>query len=62
MTLLSLAIIFTIAATLSASVGPEVAAIARGRHFAGIYRYLHDDAGDAMRPGDRAWVRSATGA
>lgn len=56
-TFIGIAVILVVALTLAAALAPEIVAMARGRHFAGVHRYLHDDAGDSMRPGDRAWVR-----
>lgn len=50
-------IIVVLTATLVAALSPEMIAIFRDRHYAGVHRYLHNDAADQMRPGDWAWVR-----
>lgn len=58
MSLIAVLAVVVVTSALVAALAPEVMALLRGRHFAGVHRYLHDDAADPMRPGDRAWVRS----
>ena len=49
--------LFLVVAIVAALIFPEVRAIFRGRHWAGVRRYLRSTPTEPLRPGDKAWLR-----